>query len=343
MKIVQIFNENLTLQALKGILSKEICIESFSQNGFHPSVAKQGAKFCVDWIFLCDTLNFCFWTPQDKVKWSVDNETGYFALCNALNRALKEGYDITNPKYYAELSEADAKHIFRSDSGETEIPLLQERIKCLHETGRVLLEKYDGTFVNCIKKANKSAKVLLQLIVQEFSCFRDEATYNGLKVAIYKRAQILVGDTWACFQGEDYGEFTDISDSITMFADYRIPQVLILFGALDYSRQLMDILDSSKFFPSKIWSNLTKPFPFLDILIPNGSEYEVEIRGASIHAIEMVKDRLLARMAKEHPELSTKFVNSILLDHFLWDYRRKHNKTLEEKNIQFHKTICVYY
>lgn len=82
---------------------------------------------------------------------------------------------------------------------------------------------------------------------------------------------------------------------------------------------------------------------FTDILIPNGSEYEVEIRGASIHVTELVKDRLLARIAKEYPELSTKFVNSILLDHFLWDYRRANNAALEEKNIPFHKTISVYY
>lgn len=39
-------------------------------------------------------------------------------------------------------------------------------------------------------------------------------------VALYKRAQILIGDIWACFHGEGLGHFTDI-DTITMFADYR--------------------------------------------------------------------------------------------------------------------------
>jgi hypothetical protein len=39
-----------------------------------------------------------------------------------------------------------------------------------------------------------------------------------------KRAQILIADVWACFNGEAYGAFTDI-DRITMFADYRVPQV----------------------------------------------------------------------------------------------------------------------
>jgi hypothetical protein len=41
-----------------------------------------------------------------------------------------------------------------------------------------------------------------------------------ISVAIYKRAQILIGDIWACFHGEGLGYFSDI-DTITMFADYR--------------------------------------------------------------------------------------------------------------------------
>jgi hypothetical protein len=36
-------------------------------------------------------------------------------------------------------------------------------------------------------------------------------------VRLYKRAQILVADLWACFNGEEFGEFHDI-DKITMFA-----------------------------------------------------------------------------------------------------------------------------
>lgn len=36
-------------------------------------------------------------------------------------------------------------------------------------------------------------------------------------VRFYKRAQILVADLWACFEGESYGGFHDI-DGVTMFA-----------------------------------------------------------------------------------------------------------------------------
>ena len=45
-------------------------------------------------------------------------------------------------------------------------------------------------------------------------------TFGIISVSFYKRAQILVADIWACFEGKDLGAFDDI-DSITMFADYR--------------------------------------------------------------------------------------------------------------------------
>lgn len=54
-------------------------------------------------------------------------------------------------------------------------------------------------------------------IVDSFPCFRDQARYDTKAVRFYKRAQIVVADLWACFEGEGYGRFDDI-DKITMFA-----------------------------------------------------------------------------------------------------------------------------
>src|SRR6218665_56305 len=65
-------------------------------------------------------------------------------------------------------------------------------------------------------------------------------------VAIYKRAQILVADIWACCGGQGIGTFTDI-DTLTAFADYRIPQALVWFGVLQYSEHLMELLHAGAF------------------------------------------------------------------------------------------------
>lgn len=41
--------------------------------------------------------------------------------------------------------------------------------------------------------------------------------YEGREIRFLKRAQILVADLWACFDGGGYGRFDDIG-VITMFA-----------------------------------------------------------------------------------------------------------------------------
>jgi hypothetical protein len=312
--------KKLAYEVAEGIKNKQICGDGFSQNELHPQKADESA---VDWIFFVDTLNFCFWSANKDRKWEVTwngkTYTGYFALCAAVQRALKDGIPLTDPKFYSQITSVQLDHILRSDNPDAKVSLLEERTSCLQEVGKQLMEKYQGSFVTCLKKSNNSAQSLLQVIVREFPCFRDEANYQGHRVAMYKRAQILVGDIWTCFRGQGLGQFNDI-DTITMFADYRIPQVLVHYGALKYSDELMDLLKS-------------------DNLLENGSECEVEIRGCSIQAVEMIADETRKLLKSEgHSDLT---VNSVLIDHFLWGYRRKHAAMLEL--IPFHKTQSVFY
>lgn len=65
--------------------------------------------------------------------------------------------------------------------------------------------------------------------------------HQGKRISFYKRAQILVADTWSVLEGKGDGCFKDIS-SITMFADYRLPQILVHLGALKYSDELLEKL-----------------------------------------------------------------------------------------------------
>lgn len=59
--------------------------------------------------------------------------------------------------------------------------------------------------------------MLVNLLATHFDCFRDETRFERRKVQFLKRAQILVADLWAAFNGASYGRFDDI-DKITMFA-----------------------------------------------------------------------------------------------------------------------------
>ena len=43
----------------------------------------------------------------------------------------------------------------------------------------VVLQKWNGSFYNCLEKANKSAISLLNIIVDNFKSYQDVATYKG--------------------------------------------------------------------------------------------------------------------------------------------------------------------
>jgi len=304
-------------------------LRNFKQCELHPKKADEKA---IDWIFLVDTLNFSFWTgiceggkkneESDPPKWEVaykgKSYTGYFALCAGVNRALEEGLDVTNPKVYGSLTTEDILQIFRSETS-TPIPLVEDRVANLKEAGRVLLDKYDGSFVNCIKSCDKSVQRLMDRIVEDFSSYRDQSRFENVTVSIFKRLQILIADIWSCYDGQGIGTFNDI-DTITMFADYRIPQVLLHFGALKYSPELLSFLEK-------------------DELLESGDRREVEIRGASIQAVELIKAEIRKRL--EESGRPVELINAILIDHFLWDYRRDNAEALEK--YPYHKTRCIYY
>ncbi|CAH0548012.1 unnamed protein product [Brassicogethes aeneus] len=305
------------IKKLGDILVEEISTgklspDNFSQVDVHPNPEDPWA---IDWLFVVDTLNFCFWHHENEEGWKVDGHTGYFALCAAINRALSEEVKILDPDFYSTITEDRLLKILRSDT-KVKVPLLSERVQCLHEVGLTLMEKFDGSFKNVVIKAENSAENLLNLIVENFSCFKDEAEYKGNMVSIYKRAQILVGDIWACFRGKDLGHFNDI-EKITMFADYRVPQTLLWYDILEYDEDLLKMLKENTIFK-------------------NGKEMEVEIRGCSIHAVELLQEYASSK-------LEDKKINSILIDHFLWDFRRKHAKEVMEKGLPFHKVFSIYY
>lgn len=251
--------------------------------------------------------------------------TGYWALCAAIDRSVERGIPLTDPTFYSKIDEETLKDVFKGDG--VEIPLLKERKEILHENGRILLQEFGGKFKNCIIQSNSSAQSLLKLIVDKFPSFRDDCHYRGHQVSFYKRAQILVADIWACFKGQGIGHFEDIH-SLTMFPDYRVPQVLQYFGVLEYSQELKDVLNRDQF-------------------IDHGSEYEVEIRGQSIYAVDLLARTMKKLSARGNGNGDTNHksvvINSILIDFYLWDFRRQNVELIDSNTSSYHKTRCIYY
>lgn len=56
--------EKLAQEVISLLQSGQLDPKNFSQNDVHPKATDAHA---IEWIFLVDTLNFCFWTPSKEL------------------------------------------------------------------------------------------------------------------------------------------------------------------------------------------------------------------------------------------------------------------------------------
>jgi hypothetical protein len=133
-------------------------------------------------------------------------------------------------------------------------------------------------------------------------------------VHFYKRAQILVGDLWAAYgRSEDPAHpysFRDMAQ-LTMFADYRVPQILRHMGIMVYAPALAERVDSLG-------------------EVPFGSPEEVEIRAATVVAVE----RLQQCLRKEGRSLLV-----LEVDWLLWQW----GEAIKDDILPHHRTLTIYY
>ncbi|MGZ3623570.1 MAG: queuosine 5'-phosphate N-glycosylase/hydrolase [Ktedonobacteraceae bacterium] len=278
-----------------------------------------GTERTVNWLLVLDALNFCFWAEKDKPRWRIIYKgeilDGYWAEAASLSRAVEVGIPLWDAEYLSTMSREDLAFVFRpakgaDDSAAEMIPLFDARLAHVHEIGRVLLERYSGQFTNAIEKAKGSAVNLALLLEKDFNSFRDVAFYHSKEIRFLKRAQICVADLYGAFGGKRWGAFTDL-DKLTIFADYKLPQVLRHFGVLEYAPGLAQRIDNLE-------------------LLQSGGEEEVEIRAATIWACEILK--------YEMSRLSGRPITAIEIDQILW-YLGQNSAEMRP----YHRTRTVYY
>lgn len=202
---------------------------------------------------------------------------------------------------------------------------------------------------------------LVKMVTETFPCFRDEVYFEGRKggpnkscpsslslnlrtVCFWKRAQILVAEMWAAFypkststphplfpgrRGADIGQ-------LTMFADYRVPQILHHLRILTYTPTLI--------------RKLVAKTPF-----PPGSADELSLRAASIVAVERVRTEILRLIREEEGGdsenvVESGVVSSVLIDFYLWDLAQKVERGEEKVEglqtsdvVPIHRTRSIWY
>ncbi len=119
-----------------------------------------------------------------------------------------------------------------------------------------------------------------------------------------------VKGTPAVLDGKQLFSFHDIRE-LTMFADYRVPQILRAMDILEYSSDLASKVDSL-------------------VEIPCGSEEEIEIRACTVIAVDVLQRKLSEKGVS---------VLVIELDWLLWQIGEKTKYSLAPH----HRTLTIYY
>ena len=95
---------------------------------------------------------------------------------------------------------------------------------------------------------------------------------------------------------------------LTMFADYRVPQILHHLNILTYPPSLLETLQAGTY-------------------LPYGCREELSLRSASILAVERLRNEILLLIDDEGGERelarTSGTVSSVLIDFYLWDLSKK--------------------
>ncbi|KAJ6628901.1 hypothetical protein B0H10DRAFT_103594 [Mycena sp. CBHHK59/15] len=368
--IVQVSDEGVRMAAKH--IHEKLEMESYSPRTWrsHPlhicpvepySPAEPLNKACLNWIFLVSALNFSFWSEREGqadrygVLWQEGWKsprpklwTGYWSLVASLNRAFQDdSIPITDPNFYSSETlcpDSLIEYVFRPAEGCSEtIPLLPQRISVMREVGYILCQGFGGSFQGLLDEFQRqhngegTALQLVQLVTDTFPSFRDEVYFEGQRVCLWKRAQILVAETWAAFYPAPPqtthplfpGPVGPAIHQLTMFADYRVPQILHHLRILSYPPSLLRLLRAGT-------------------MLAPGSREELSLRAASVVAVERVRAEMLTLHAGK--DSADNAVSSVLIDFYLWDLAKKVERGEERIEgletadmVPTHRTRSIWY
>lgn len=264
-------------------------------------------------VFFESMLGFCFWALPGKLKWAIktsEGETidGWYGVCAAFKRAYDEKVPVTDAVFLAKADKVAVRKIFRSATT-AEIPLLNERLIILNQNADVLLKQFGGQVTKFLEAAEFDVVKLFKLLVKYFPSYKDFAKYKGKEVIFLKIAHLLALDLQYRLLNPPRQPLLSNFDKLCVFADYKLPQLLRMFGVLEYEKGLADTVDS--FSP-----------------IPAGSQQEVEIRAGTVWGIELLRQLIPDR-------------SSVEVGHVVW--LKSQDQNLQSKIKPYHRTLTTFY
>lgn len=258
-------------------------------------------------VLLTDALNFCFWSERPiSVTWNGRRLERFLAFAATLARAVREDRRWLDAAFWADMTRTRFEAILPREGT---LLMIDERVAVLREAGSIVNTQWQGRFSNAAEEAGHDAARLASLLAERIGSFRDVSAHDGRPVALLKRAQICAIDLALGWSRRGMGTLGGL-DQLTAFADYRVPQILRHLGIVETTPDLAERIEREE-------------------ELPAGSAEEIELRAASIQAVERMRSALAARGRVE---------TAWRIDFDLWGLSHGAGVTLKH-----HRTRTVFY
>jgi hypothetical protein len=281
------------------------------------------------YILALDAINFCFWPNRNGENGNNPLEYEHLAIAlRKLAEADDESGDPTvedgaavkcagsyalSPENLKAMTSEEMESLLKPHLGGYYLDNIQKRAMLWSEVGEALLQNFEGSATLFLDKANNHAPNLVQLVINNFPGFCDQAKLDGGIISFLKRAQIFVGDVNAALKLGLGG-----MDQLTTFADYRVPQILRHFGILEYSPSLAQTVDTEE-------------------EINMDSTDEISIRAATVAAV----DDLVEFLNRDDRVKSGEPFTAVTVDWYLWQVAERMHQDGALK--PFHRVRTQFY
>jgi len=166
-------------------------------------------------VLLIESLNFCFWSADPiSIQWRGRTYERFNAMLVSIMLAAKYDPLWCEAEYWVSVPSEEIRQVL---SGKGELLLMDERERIIRETGRGLLDRFDGQFIHAVESVNEHAWPLAVLLMTNFDSFRDVSRHGDAPVYFMKRAQICALDLSMTIEREDEIE-QDSSEEIEIRA-----------------------------------------------------------------------------------------------------------------------------
>lgn len=248
----------------------------------------------IGWLLAYNAVNFCFWPDPGQPRWCtqlrgkvVGQDDEALGIMAAFGEAIERGVPLCDGAWLSEIPAETLAAILYPAPGAGALPMFSERVNGLRELGHAYL-RYGGP-MGLIGEANLSAQRLVQLLPRACPSWEDSAVLHGERVRFLKRAQLATAMIYGRFGGEGAGQFSDIAE-LTVFADYRLPQILRGLGMMALKPALEERIARED-------------------QIVAGAREEVELRAVTV----ALGDRIRKALDPRFPGIT-----ALQVDHLLW-------------------------